>query len=736
MPASTVAVLLVSHDGATVAAHRPRRHCRPASCARPPGRGRHRQQGRERRSVGGRRLRRTPGERTHPLPGCGRRSPSRTSRPTGCGCCTTTPPPTPERSRPSWRPPRRTRRHDVLGPKLREWPSLRRLLEVGVTLSGTGARETGLERGEYDQGQHDDVRRVLAVNTAGMLVRRTTLVEFGRLRRLPPDLRERPRLRLAGGRVRAARPSWCRRRSSSTPRPPTGACAARRSPGGTSTTRSAGPPCSRCWRTRPPGGCRSRCFGSGWAVCSASSGSCWCARWGRRSTSWRRWCRSTPARVSSWPPAGRDRVAATCRPDCSPRGGCPTGTGSTWWSTWPRPRPTRRPTWPSGDGRPRPSASPRRLHAVPRPTTTRTPCSRTPGSWPGWSPTPWCSCWGPSSSSRSSAPVTLFGAVTGPGSVPGPRRCRGLVGPARPGVARARPGHAGAGPGLCPALAVLAVPLGPDGAVSALLVLAVPLSLWGAWRFLRVVGRLVSTRGRSTLAARVGAATTTPCCPCSVRAGARAGSGTVVTAMLCRGSPMRRSGSPIPEPDRRWRAAWRVSMLLALITAFAPVAWLVVAAAAWWCWGSPSSMVPSAVPVPRRSGAPPVVGVLSVPVLLVPWWLPALREGASAGLLLDAGPVPSAVWSRLDLLSGPVGVAVAALAVLALVPSRTRIPVLVCWVVVLVTAVTGRRWAASNSTSSAPAVGAGLGVGLHRAPGRPARRRSHRPPGSPGVATP
>jgi glycosyltransferase involved in cell wall biosynthesis len=58
---------------------------------------------------------------------------------------------------------------DVLGPKLREWPSLRRLLEVGVTISGTGRRETGLERGEYDQGQHDRQRDVLAVNTAGML---------------------------------------------------------------------------------------------------------------------------------------------------------------------------------------------------------------------------------------------------------------------------------------------------------------------------------------------------------------------------------------------------------------------------------------------------------------------------------------------------------------------------------------------------------------------------------------
>ncbi len=56
---------------------------------------------------------------------------------------------------------------------------MRRLLEVGVTISGTGRRETGLERSEYDQGQHDEVRRVLAVNTAGMLVRRDLLRELG-----------------------------------------------------------------------------------------------------------------------------------------------------------------------------------------------------------------------------------------------------------------------------------------------------------------------------------------------------------------------------------------------------------------------------------------------------------------------------------------------------------------------------------------------------------------------------
>ena len=70
---------------------------------------------------------------------------------------------------------------DVLGPMLREWPSLKRLLELGVTISGTGRRETGLERGEYDQGQYSEPRRVLAVNTAGMLVRRRVLDELGGL---------------------------------------------------------------------------------------------------------------------------------------------------------------------------------------------------------------------------------------------------------------------------------------------------------------------------------------------------------------------------------------------------------------------------------------------------------------------------------------------------------------------------------------------------------------------------
>jgi GT2 family glycosyltransferase len=60
----------------------------------------------------------------------------------------------------------------VLGPKVHGWYDKRQLLEVGVTVAGNGRRWTGLERGEHDQGQYDEVRPVLSVGSAGMLVRR------------------------------------------------------------------------------------------------------------------------------------------------------------------------------------------------------------------------------------------------------------------------------------------------------------------------------------------------------------------------------------------------------------------------------------------------------------------------------------------------------------------------------------------------------------------------------------
>ncbi|WP_433328842.1 glycosyltransferase [Spirillospora sp. CA-294931] len=67
----------------------------------------------------------------------------------------------------------------VLGCKARDWTDRRVLLELGVAMDGAGRRETGLDRLEYDQGQHDGVREVMAVGSAGMLVRRDVWDDLG-----------------------------------------------------------------------------------------------------------------------------------------------------------------------------------------------------------------------------------------------------------------------------------------------------------------------------------------------------------------------------------------------------------------------------------------------------------------------------------------------------------------------------------------------------------------------------
>ena len=60
----------------------------------------------------------------------------------------------------------------VLGPKLRDAADRRVLRETGVTVDRAGRRVTGIEPGELDQGQHDGNRPVLAVSSAGLLIRR------------------------------------------------------------------------------------------------------------------------------------------------------------------------------------------------------------------------------------------------------------------------------------------------------------------------------------------------------------------------------------------------------------------------------------------------------------------------------------------------------------------------------------------------------------------------------------
>ncbi|GMA30632.1 glycosyltransferase [Litorihabitans aurantiacus] len=60
----------------------------------------------------------------------------------------------------------------VAGAKQVEWNAPDELISVGVGLTRSGRRFTALEQGEIDQGQYDDRLDVLAVGTAGMLVRR------------------------------------------------------------------------------------------------------------------------------------------------------------------------------------------------------------------------------------------------------------------------------------------------------------------------------------------------------------------------------------------------------------------------------------------------------------------------------------------------------------------------------------------------------------------------------------
>lgn len=78
----------------------------------------------------------------------------------------------------------------VVGPKLRGWYDRRQLLEVGVTIANSGRRWTGLDRREQDQGQHDHVRSVLSVSTAGMLVRRDVFEQLGGFDRRLPLMRD------------------------------------------------------------------------------------------------------------------------------------------------------------------------------------------------------------------------------------------------------------------------------------------------------------------------------------------------------------------------------------------------------------------------------------------------------------------------------------------------------------------------------------------------------------------
>ena len=93
----------------------------------------------------------------------------------------------------------------ILGPKLVSWTNPDRLQEIGFSIDRTGRAVSQIEDDEIDQGQHDQIRDVFFVNTAGMLVRRGALLNVGGFDERMPAFRDDLdlcwRTHLTGGRV-------------------------------------------------------------------------------------------------------------------------------------------------------------------------------------------------------------------------------------------------------------------------------------------------------------------------------------------------------------------------------------------------------------------------------------------------------------------------------------------------------------------------------------------------------
>ncbi len=586
---------------------------------------------------------------------------------------------------------------DILGPKLREWPSLRRLLELGVTISGTGRRETGLERGEFDQGQHDNVRTALAVNTAGMLVRRSVLEELGGFDPQLPifgnDIDFGWRAAAAGHRTIVV-PQAVVFHAEAAHRgvrrtPITGRHTHYQERRAALYTLLVNAPAR--WLPfqvlrlglgtliRMIGYLLVRQVGQSLdelaALVSLYSSPRELLR-ARRSRARRRPAEPHDVRhllAPRWLPYrhGLDFVsdlAAALTMQASDvaerRRAAKLADAGT---------PVRRADSDDEDDLGEDTGFVVRFLTNPLAVLVTL-----------------------------FVIVALFGARDAFGAVSG-----GALSPA-PGevedwwrlhldswhaIGQGTPVPA---PAYILPLAVVASVLGgsPAAAVSALLVLAVPISLWGAWRLLRVVGHLVDAAGFPTWLVAWGAVSYA-LLPVVSGAWGEGRLGVVATAALLPWLAHAALGFADPEADRRWRAAWRSALFFALGAAFAPMVFWVGVVLAAVVVGVGFLISPLGMR-DRSVWGPPAAAMASVPVLLSPWWLPALLNGAGAGLFFDAGRVPMPVVGFQQLLLGRLGDAGApwwlglvlpALAALALIPRVTRIPVLVCWMVALGTAV-------------------------------------------------
>ncbi len=609
---------------------------------------------------------------------------------------------------------------DILGPKLREWPSLKRLLELGVTISGTGRRETGLERGEYDQGQHDEVRTVLAVNTAGMLVRRRVLEELdGFDPQLPifgNDVDFGWRAAAAGHRTlivpqavvfHAEAAHRGVRRTSLTGRHThyQERRAALYTLLANSRARSLPFQLVRLGLgtlLRMVGFLLVRSVGEALdelAALVSLYGSPREILAARRTRQGRQVAAPEKLRgllAPAWLPyrhgldfVGDLAAAATNQAqDVAER------------------RRAAKVEHTQGSGRSR---------SVP---VDEDALEEDMGAVARFLTNPVAIAVAVFAVLALVGARAAFGPIAGGGLSPVPAGAGDWW---RLQVESWHPlgqGTAVPAPAYVLPLALLATLLGgsPTAAVSALFVLAVPVALWGAWRFLRVVGRLVAPAGAPRWLLLWGA-TTYALVPAVSGAWGAGRFGTVVVAALLPWLAHAALGFADPDPDRRWRAAWRSALLLALGAAFAPVSWIFAALLGLVVVAAAFAIAPAAMR-DRSVWGPPAVALLTAPLLLAAWWVPALQHGASEGLLLDTGrlPAPSVdginlLAGRLDTLGAPwwLGAVLAVLAVLALLPRLTRIPVLVCWIVALIAATAAAALGAVSLSVTATTARPGVG---------------------------
>lgn len=609
---------------------------------------------------------------------------------------------------------------DVLGPKLREWPSLKRLLELGVTISGTGRRETGLERGEYDQGQHDEVRQVLAVNTAGMLVRRTVLESLGGFDRQLPifgnDIDFGWRAAAAGHRTLVVpqavvfHAEAAHRGARRTPL--TGRHTHYQERRAALYTLLANAPRRRLlWLTirlafgtllRMVGFLLVRSLGEALDDLAAllsiytHPGEVRRARRERRESGLVDDTRARDLLSPWWVPyrhgldfLGDLAAAATNQAQ----------------DVAERRRAAKAALAPASYAQ-RPRVDDEDLIAedtgvvarfLTNPVALAVACTVVLALF---------------------AARVAFGSVAGGGLSPAPEALGDWW---RLQVETWHPlgtGTAVPAPAYVLPMALLATLVGgPSAAVSVVFVVAVPFALWGAWRFLRVVGRLVVFTGAPRWVLLWGSITWS-LVPVACGAWGDGRMGVVVVAALLPWLAHAALGFADPDADRRWRAAWRVGLLLAAACAFAPVLWVVAVALGLVVVSAAALVVRGAVR-DRSVWGPPATAFGLVPLLLAPWWIPAVQRAAAEGLLLDTGRLPAPTVDSLDLVSGRLdglgapwwlGVVVAVLAVLALLPRPTRIPVLVCWVVGLVTGVVAAGLAVLDFDLAAISTGAGLGA--------------------------